>query len=70
MTTRRRGLAAPASTVLAVAVMALVLSATGHGDEVMVVTLTVVLFVRLLARRYADDLRLAAQFARHGDRMD
>jgi hypothetical protein len=67
MTTRRRGLAA--STVLAVA-MALVLSATGHSGEVMVLALTVLLFVRLLARRYADDLRLTAQLARHGDRMD
>jgi hypothetical protein len=69
MNTWKRGLPAPASTVAALVIMAIVLSATGHVGEVMGVTLGVLLFVRLLARRYADEL-LGGQYPRHGDCMD
>lgn len=59
----------PASTVAALIIMAIVLSATGHVDQVMVLTLGVLLLVRHLARRHADEL-LGAEYPRHGDRMD
>ena len=59
----------PASTVAALIIMAIVLSATGHVDQVMVLTLGVLLLVRHLAHRQADEL-LGAKYPRHGDRMD
>jgi hypothetical protein len=65
----KRRLPAPAATMAALVIMAIVLSAAGHGSEVMALTLGVLLFVRALARGYADEL-LGSQYPRHGDSMD
>jgi len=69
MNTWKRRLPASALTVAALVIMAIVLSATGHTGEVMTLTIGGLLFVRLLARSYANDL-LNAQYPRHGDNMD
>jgi hypothetical protein len=69
MNTWNRRAPVSVSAVIVLVVMAIVLSATGHGSQIVALTVGVLLFVRFLARSYADEV-LVSDYPRHGDNMD